>query len=281
MPRGLHVVGHAWDISPRPEWHPSQMPETPGLTAFNEFSWNDGEWLFSLYRTTLHSLKSQWVRVGCTPASLRRFILHPTNRAVRESKSMWPVKHVHTNSLRKPLLSILCVRSWIVWLSLCLYVLVCVLPRCLFSVLLPHVCPSPQFSSVSCERLMLCALFVPCLVSYKTKFAAFGCTSHLPTCQIVTLSAKNSKNESSSYEPGNSIIYLFCLFSTYNRIELCEVRLNEECIQKLLNSSCRVSQSLKQKQVLVSCSLLESGYALCTSQTQIKRLFTLSLWLPA
>lgn len=192
--------------------------------------------LFSLYRTTLHSLKSQWVRVGCIPASLRRFILHHTNRAVRESKSMWPVKHVHTNSLRKPLLSILCVRSWIVWLSLCLYVLVCVLPRCLFSVLLPHVCPSPQFSSVSCERLMLCALFVPCLVSYMTEFAAFGCTSHLPTCQIVTLSAKNSKNESSSYEPGNSIIYLFCLFSTYNRIELCEVRLNPKTFKFLLQS---------------------------------------------
>lgn len=48
----------------------------------------------------------------------------------------------------------------------------------------------------------------------------------------MTLSAKNSKTESSSYEPGNSIIYLFCLLSTHNLIELCEVKLNEKCIQK-------------------------------------------------
>lgn len=61
-----------------------------------------------------------------------------------------------------------------------------------------------------------------------------GTPSTYHTCQVVTLSAKNIKNESSSYEPGNSIIYLFCLLSTHNRTELCEVRLNEECIQKPL-----------------------------------------------
>lgn len=58
---------------------------------------------------------------------------------------------------------------------------------------------------------------------------------HLPPTYMPN-SDINSKNESSSYEPGNSIIYLFCLFSTYNRIELCEVRLNPKTFKFLLQS---------------------------------------------